>query len=125
MLEALRRFAASRRADDVSFGLMVRIGLTSLILIPIWWVLRAIFDMAALRPSIPDLFLGFAGIALVFWFPRYLSDLWRPTHLSRKQAMAQRTLENRLELLLRDPPSQPPPSTSDTLVTKGGDRGCR
>ena len=97
-------------ATASSFGLLVRAGLTSLILIPIWWVLRATLDMAALRPSIVDLFLGFAGIALIFGFPRYLSDLWRPSHQSRKQAMAQRTLENRLEVLLRDPPSQPPPA---------------
>jgi hypothetical protein len=107
--DRLRKFAADRRADDVSFGLLVRIALTSLSLIPIWWVVRAAVDMATLNPNIADIFLGAAGIALIFLLPRYLSDLWRPTHLSRKQAMEQRTRDNRLELLLQDPPNDPPP----------------
>ena len=67
--ERLRKFAADRRADDVSFGLLVRIALTPLILIPIWWVVRAAIDMATMNPNIADIFLGAAGIALIFLLP--------------------------------------------------------
>ena len=109
MGDRLQRFVSDRRADDVSFGLRVRIALTCLIVIPVWWVVGAAIDMATLNADVPGIFLGAAGIALIMFSGRYLSDLWRPTHLSRKQAIAQRTRENRLEMLLRDPPNDPPP----------------
>lgn len=97
-------FWARRGADEVSFGPVVRVVLSALVVVPLWWVVDAAISMAMLSPKPGAIFRGVAGVVLLCRVPQYLGDLWRPTHRARKVAMRERAEANRIAQEVAAPP---------------------